>query len=751
MGIAADISAVIDSQINNESEIWDKSMLTEKALAILQYNLSDDLLGFVARVCSIAPENPRFLVLLSRLNALFSSIIQSPSVITDNFLNEISILMKEVVTCIEHEDISDLLMLKNRFSALMCYLSLFILSFDVWRSQGDRFNCLSRALGKLIHLLFGLAMMIGCKLPDKTSEFLDLVFRYLTNVFRIQPSHESQIVFGYLLESIEINNWFAILATWWIFAYTAMKAGCRTISDAIMLQDQDSSASWDLESTAEWLILLQGKIGSLDTLEVKLICIELLSRWIRIGIIGAILDRDNLLYHLQSSASSKEVWGPYQSRLEEIFLANLDSVDHLLDVQLQEQDQAFLLLPRELISLQPFQWLCEVALVVDASKQHPTNSDFIGTHMDFQLDPNGSENASRLDILESQLMKQISISCQDLNRWSKRIEKGTSEIYSSKIWLKESREEDIPQPVGCAQSHLWELNRWLDKEVSSSLLKLQHSTDNLYLDVDEGYLQETSEIYSEGECIPAPGSQNINEVITPLQESLQSMINGLNESKDVRKASEELFKIEIFVTLAILFQRDAKIFTAAKLLTIIIESLLFGITPSLGASYLSNLIEYIWSFRCVTLEAGMRTQTASYIAKSLQGTGIENPLDQEIGIKMLNILLEPGTMLDRMELRDFFDLLDYISHLCLGGLASKASILLSSFDTNRFGVLLAQKIMESPKMYDGMASSSGGSASDPKRQKVFKFHAAYVLDPVNKGLLLNTFDLLFRILLIYHK
>jgi hypothetical protein len=75
-----------------------------------------------------------------------------------------------------------------------------------------------------------------------------------------------------------------------------------------------------------------------------------------------------------------------------------------------------------------------------------------------------------------------------------------------------------------------------------------------------------------------------------------------------------------------------------------------------------------------------------------------------------------------MELRDFFELLEYICHLCQGGLASKASILLSSFDTTRFGILVAQKMMEDPKMYDETASGSGGSTSDPKRQKVCNFH-----------------------------
>lgn len=134
----------------------------------------------------------------------------------------------------------------------------------------------------------------------------------------------------------------------------------------------------------------------------------------------------------------------------------------------------------------------------------------------------------------------------------------------------------------------------------------------------------------------------------------------------------------------------------------------------------------------------MRTKTASYIVRSLQGTGIEHPLDQDIGIKLLNILLEPSIMLDRMELRDFFELLEYICHLCQGGLASNASILLSSFDTNRFGVLLAQKMTENPKMYDETVSGAGGSTSDPKRQKVCNFYV-FVFDLVNDVLLLHTY------------
>ncbi|KAL4539441.1 hypothetical protein Ndes2437B_g02183 [Nannochloris sp. 'desiccata'] len=332
---------------------------------------------------------------------------------------------------------------------------------------------------------------------------------------------------------------------------------------------------------------------------------------------------------------------------------------------------------------------------------------------------------------------------EELRYWVRQGEKAAARPEGEEPSPDQGKEGDIPQPLASAQRHLWELEQRQSEELSHLHAALRQKVCQQYNPIDENFLQEASEAFSDGDRIPravlfrdAHHSAQCRE----LRKQACQVALSINSAKELSLAAKDLFIFEYLLLEAVekgeaVQERSA---IRSKLLAVMAHSLVDGSTPATAIPYMIGLFERAVTENNILLDTDAKLRLIPRIAASLNSSGpasmsggggggsvpmLRGVLREKEGMRLLNACLDPDALLNAAKLREFMTALQLIVRLSQTGTASSAaaggvgigtgqpSAMLSSFDAQRFAVLVAEKPVAVPLRGASSTSSAGAGGS----------------------------------------
>ena len=353
---------------------------------------------------------------------------------------------------------------------------------------------------------------------------------------------------------------------------------------------------------------------------------------------------------------------------------------------------------------------------------------------------------TQLSFLEHKQQQQqtaLAEAAVDLRYWIRRAEKAAVRPEGEEVPPGEGREGDVPASLAEAQRLLWEGSQRWKNELWQCNSSLRQRICQQYNPVDEQFLQETSEAFSDGQRIPRKlflrDPQHARKC-RELRQEARGVAVGITTAKEVTLAATELFKFEYLLLEAVeqgeMPQERALI--RSKLLAVVAESLVDGSTPPYGAApFVVGLFERAVNAGEVRLDTDAKLRIvpriAAAVAGSTTGAFIGAPLPPpssmtlivklDVAVRLLKACLDPDALLNAGKLRDFYAALVLVEGLCRGVAGDQSMAMLASFDANRFAVLVAENPeamnnVAAARSSSNFASSSSAAAAAAAKNKV---------------------------------
>jgi hypothetical protein len=335
--------------------------------------------------------------------------------------------------------------------------------------------------------------------------------------------------------------------------------------------------------------------------------------------------------------------------------------------------------------------------------------------------PSSTDSSDFLVHQQEQQATALAAAQEELRYWVRQGEKAAARPEGEEPSPDHGKEGDIPEPLASAQRHLWELEQRQREELSHIHAALRQKVCQQYNPIDEQFLQEASEAFSDGDRIPRAmlfrDSQHSAQCQELRNQAFQVALR-VTSAKELTLAAKELFTFE-YLLLEAVEKEEAKQERAgirSKLLAVMAHSLVDGSTPVTAIPYMVGLFERAVSSGDIVLDTDAKLRLIPRIAASLGsgGTGaggvggiistgggpVQKLLREKQGMRLLNACLDPDALLNAGKLREFMTALQLIVRLSVthsgGGGGSdfnsqQPSVMLSSFDAQRFAVLVAEK------------------------------------------------------------
>lgn len=581
---------------------------------------------------------------------------------------------------------------KNYFSADFSYLCrmllLLVATSDFWSEKQD----VSPSMFRLVEQI-SQSILCCVDVSSGHRQATAGVLVQTLSMYRhlVSSSQRTAIFEVYLRESSEYEHFF-ILCLWLLFAST---------EDRITFEDQDTGSiaisENDLQDVANRLLLLQEGIDNIQSQDIMIIVATIYYTWSRSNdMLSSIIDTELIRKRLERISENAT---SLSSSVGDILKA-LQSEDSAIDLHAKEI--YWFLIPEVDSGLRPIERFGSndfSDLLSGIAEEGSRENEIPKAARTFQV------NRSSDDVF-GYILDDLK-SCEDsLGKWSKRREKDDLAEFSQQ--LRENRDEDIPDVIGNMQSHLWGLSNDVQQEIDEFIIQIRQMVCTKYEPFDEKSVAETSAVLDHGETLlPQLKDHNFDGKIKGLRESIVKITMETLRSKYITLASLDLYELEYFCASIAIFSRDQSNYLLADLVTLLVESILFGRSPILGSSSILDLLESLLRYERIEMARNRRNGIVSLAAKSLQGLGRGSPLEPSIGAQLLDIVLDPDSMLDTDNLEDFREILHDICHLAGGHFDSNLSIILKNFDTIRFGTLAAQRTLETDQQtFRTMASGS---------------------------------------------
>jgi len=504
----------------------------------------------------------------------------------------------------------------------------------------------------------------------RRSRRVALIIRYLAWLSVCLSEQQQHVLFEELTKQGATENWLIVLSLW------LAPIMCLNVDDLESLAQCDADmvkqgkiyldAARPVEKLADRALFLQESLKAGSQPDALYVSLQLFAQWRMLegGVLRSILDLETLV----NKFHDLHEFGRKQHFLKSLLLKDSE------EICADWEDITCFIAPKayELNEEINSSFKLEGNQSLEADERRRDWRDL------FKSIENPSQEIEFNDSLK--FIQDYLLDAENmLSRWSKREGKG---ICSSNLisGLLESREENIPECLAKAQSHLWEIYRQLDQYISSKDGNLMELVSNQYEPVQYGELQNVSVAVAEGESVPVQlHYRDHNErCMASRNEVLHETVISCH-SKHIKMASIELFKMEYFVKICSLFSVHDKQLIVSKMTTLLLESLIFGTTPRIAGNYLISFIRDIFTQGLAAIDPKIRTDIVFYIIRELQKSIPSHPLDQVLAVKLLNILLEPSVLLDSDKLSDFFELLKFISSLNEGNWQSEVTLMLSNF------------------------------------------------------------------------
>ena len=577
------------------------------------------------------------------------------------------------------------------FTYLCRMLVLVISMSDFWSEKGHVSASMFKMIEQIAHTIV-CSMNVSARHTHTNAKVLVQTL----NMYRhlVSASQRTTIFEVYLKESSQYEHFF-ILCLWLLFSST---------EDQITLKDKDEGSiivsENDLQDVANRLLQLQEGIDNIQSLGIMTIVAAIYCRWRSSNdMLASIIDSELIAKHLV--------------KISENATCECSSVPNILKT-LKSEDQAinmhvkhiyWFLIPEFSVHLNPMEKLYPKTeegddILSDIAEEGYREST-ISKPSKIELTDDGSFEGVFEFILDN-----LKLCEESLGKWSKRREK--DDLLEFSQHLRENRDEDIPPVIGNMQSHLWSLSNDVQQEIDEAVIQIRQLVCTKYEPFDEKSVAETSAVLDHGEILqPQLKDHNFDEKIKCLRQSITKTTIEALRSKYITLAALDLYQLEYFSASVSIFSQDQSNYLLADLVTLLVEAILFGRSPILGSSSILDLLESLLRYERLEMDRNRRNDIVSLAARSLQGLGRGSPLEPSIGVRLLDILLEPDSMLDTDNLEDFREILYHVCHLAGGNFDSNLSIILTNFDTNRFGTLAAQRTLESDQQtFRTMASGS---------------------------------------------
>jgi hypothetical protein len=334
---------------------------------------------------------------------------------------------------------------------------------------------------------------------------------------------------------------------------------------------------------------------------------------------------------------------------------------------------------------------------------------------------------------------------EELRYWVRQSEKAAARPEGEEPSPDQGKEGDIPQPLASAQRHLWELDQRQSEELSHVHAALRQKVCQQYNTIDEHFLQEASEAFSDGDRIPRAmllRDSNHSAQCRELRNQAFQIALSITSAKELSLAAKNLFTFEYLILEAVEKGEAVKERSGirSKLLSVLAHSLVNGSTPATAVPYMIGLFERAVTKYKVVLDTDAKLRLIPRIAASLHSSGaatmsgaagaggaapvLYGVLKEKEGMRLLNACLDPDALLNAGKLREFMTALQLIVGLhspnkCSSGAADadvgsgQPSAMLSSFDAQRFAVLVAEKpgAVRAHSASSTSSSGAGGSHS----------------------------------------
>lgn len=573
----------------------------------------------------------------------------------------------------------------------LCRMLLLVVSTsDFWSEKGHVSASMFKMIEQIAHTIVCFVNASGRHRDASVSVLVQTLnaYRHLVSV-----SQRTTVFELYLRESSQHEHFF-LLCLWLIFASTEDKI-------TFMDQDQGSIAisENDLQDVANRLLLLQEGIENIQSLGIMTIVAAIYCTWRHSNdMLVSIIDSELIAKHLERVTDNATC----ESSSVPNILKALKSEDFAID--LHAEQIYWFLIPELSVQLNPMDIVIPNIqgcndILSDVAEDGCRQTKILRPAKILQT------NGSFEDVFEF-ILDNLKLCEESLGKWSKRREKDDLSEFSQH--LRENRDEDIPPVIGNMQSHMWSLSNDVQQEIEDDVIQIRHLVCTKYEPFDEKSVAETSAVLDHGEILqPQLKDHNFDEKIKGLRKSIIKTTMEALRSKYIALAALDLYQLEYFSASIAIFSQDQSNYLLADLVTLLVEAILFGRSPILGSSNVLELLESLLRYKRLEMDRNRRNDIVSLAAKSLQGLGRGSPLEPSIGVRLLDILLEPDSMLDTDNLEDFREILYHVCHLAGGNFDSNLSIILTNFDTNRFGTLAAQRTLETDhKTFRTMASGS---------------------------------------------
>jgi hypothetical protein len=559
--------------------------------------------------------------------------------------------------------------------------------------------------------------------------------------------------------------------SWSISDAEAALQGATTTTTAAGAGETSSSPD-EAEAAANEVFLLQDAIQTIKStapIPAMVLCYELFYRISKnYSTLSPLLDRQELTSVIGSLSQKLEVKSPEVATLVTSLLKILDNEGEIEQLMLFIGD--FSVVEKVAIVLAP-SWVeadfkasfsstaAAGAVPIDSLSRHFTASVSLAEETSaasagvvpsslFERKPFPSSSVAsasdRADFFihqQEELATSLAAAQEELRYWVRQGEKAAARDEGEEPLPDHGKEGDIPQPLATAQRHLWELEQRQKEELSHLHAALRQKICQQYNPIDEQFLQEASEAFNDDDRIPRAmlfrDAQHSVHCRNLRNQAFEVALN-VNSAKELSLAAKALFTFEYLLLEAVekgeATQERAAI--RSKLLAVMAHSLVDGSTPVTAIPYMVSLFERAVTGGGIVLDTDAKLRLIPRIAASLSNTGGgggnvvsagsnnnisggesgNSVLREKEGMRLLNACLDPDALLNAGKLREFMTALQLIIKLSVqssgdGGRSGEPSVMLSSFDAQRFAVLVAEKPGAVRATGGGGSSSAGGSSS----------------------------------------
>ena len=696
--------------------IWEASGLTSKIRNILATSNIEPIVDLICVFVNDASQNREFISIANEVNQSILSCFElaphSKVLVMENISRAIRDSYMCILDCKGKDESIAVTQMESKMHRLCCWLALILANSPI-RGRESSIHILEDVFISIFQVLTD-SEMITSHIQSVVS-LREVLLQYLMASCSWSTESSRQTVLFDLIDFMEQGQgWPGLLALWWQSARLMCANHSQLNSNVDRHGFQDCVNKHDrVEEIAAFVLQYQEKLVSIASNDIKLACIcVFLGWWIsaeKSSVLRPLFDLEMLKEQL--SDVLKENQNDLISDLLEII--STESEEEISKVWTEEELSWMFLFPSQTITFSvsnmAFEYMNRLIRSKAASKEH--NEQRVSARIRNRAIEKQERNLQTAQMADF-LAKSLSEGNETLNRWGRRGDKEASLTASAPTLVFQERlKQDIPQPLSDAQSHSWEIYKSLGQDLGDLNLRLRELVCQKYLQIDEKEVSETAEAYDEGECIPPQLRHRNHEHLCSLnrKSAFEKSIEAI-QSKHIKLASTEFLKIELFMYVGAFIEKEGKLLPISKILTLLIQSLLFGTTPVTASNYVVGLVEQVWSLDSISIDWETKQHLVAYMADGLQGKDIEVPLAPELGVRILDMMLEPNMLLENDRLGEFFNLLRTVCSLCEGELEGKAAVMLSSFDCNRFGVLLTQKSMENPRLVNLRSALTEGTS-----------------------------------------